>query len=327
MTSQPSVTSYDSITLENLHTLFFDSLTWGGKFSPGDWRARVKPSPRSPLHTTFTATECTSNYLVCLQAVMWYPNFPLHATLEQDKQWAIGLMMYIGSFYQGLPFTPTQDPPQPLDTAPGSSFRQRPRIWLGSGTPFRGRQLLHLTFAALGRMTHAEIILHFAIGINPPTPGVWHTGRSPRPIRITGLLVEIRCVDIDAPTGHTTVDLSFIRREIEERRALRLVAFAFHNRETMMAAIKQHPVLKEPMESAGPGKEYVFVCQRNYDKKTPEEVDFAEVPAGPNFVSFREWVFVDPVTMEPTGEVMNALLNGPDTPQRDLLDRLLQRHG
>lgn len=28
-----------------------------------------------------------------------------------------------------------------------------------------------------------------------------------------------------------------------------------------------------------------------------------------------------------TGEVMNALLNGPDTPQRDLLDRLLQRHG
>ncbi len=99
MTSQPSVTAYDSITLENLHvpsyahftkyishfrsakTLFFDSLTWDGKFSPGDWRVRVKPSPRSPLHTTFTATECTSNYLVCLQAVMWYPNFPLHAAL------------------------------------------------------------------------------------------------------------------------------------------------------------------------------------------------------------------------------------------------------
>lgn len=115
----PMVTAYNRVFISDIHfpsflhlskylsyfrnaeNLLFEALTWDGKFEPV-WRVH-KTRARSPLHTSITVSKCTDNILVCMQAVMWYPNFPLHAVSERDQHWAIDLMAFVTKFYQELP--------------------------------------------------------------------------------------------------------------------------------------------------------------------------------------------------------------------------------
>lgn len=249
--------------------------------------------------------DCTDGFLIGWQAITMYADSFIHSVVERDQQWALSVAMLLRDYYEQLEI-------------PGYSCSYH----------FRSGEHLLALVLLIGLRTNFPIIIGlfqyhseprmpcFQVKvqrgpdypettialfhrIKPPSQELGIRG-SPKPMRIVGILcaVESSADEKDLPMRYSTPDLTLLRREIEERCALRVVIFTFRSFEALRVIVESHPALQEPWPRAC---NYRFVYKRDIEPDTPSELQ--DWDAG------RNWVAIDPVTLEPTG-TPSMLING-----------------
>ncbi|KAI0749017.1 hypothetical protein BC629DRAFT_1594294 [Irpex lacteus] len=236
--------------------------------------------------------DCTDGFLIGWQAITMYADSFVHSVVERDQQWALSVMLLLRDYYEQL-------------EVPGYScsylfrsglfqYHSEPRMPCFQVAVQRGPDYPETTIALFHR-------------IKPPSQELGIRG-SPKPMRIVGILCDIipSANEKDLPMRYSTPDLTLLRREIEERCALRIVIFTFRSFEALRVIVESHPALQEPWPRAC---NYRFVYKRDIEPDTLSELQ--DWDAG------RNWVAIDPVTLEPTGEcwqrhyeIAPSLLNG-----------------
>ena len=144
---------------------------------------------------------------------------------------------------------------------------------------------------------YPRLELYFACDSKPLTPRSSRRGAPPNAVRIAGVTVFV-----DKPMTEykksakefksAIADLGVVRSYIENRCALRVVAFAFQNYALLLAFLEQYPSLREPIQPPDQ-QTYLFVCACS------DQHPFPEVP-GWNGHSLS-WVTIDHATLQTTG--------------------------
>lgn len=83
----------------------------------------------------------------------------------------------------------------------------------------------------------------------------------------------------------------------------------------MKKSLEVYPELCEPMPVGG--QEYVFLCERSVYYMKEDVHPFPEVP----LIGDRDWVFVDPLTMGPTGTSRRLIVHFGFTSYRYYISR------
>ena len=105
---------------------------------------------------------------------------------------------------------------------------------------------------------HIYLEASFIFDSRPPTPGVTSRG-SPRPMRIIATIIRV----VGKSQNDNGVIFTYLRRQLEELHALRIVIFTFPSYKTLLRVTEQIVTLREPWGNVA--CMYRFVCKDHPD--------------------------------------------------------------
>ncbi|KAI0094164.1 hypothetical protein BDY19DRAFT_988041 [Irpex rosettiformis] len=303
----PSITPYQTVSLSHMRfpsfihiikyikhfrhatSMTLDGVTWTEAFNLPSL-TYLPQSARFRRHSTRVAVRgCTNDVLLCWQAAMMYSDFPLRKVHDREQYWVYDLMTDIRSFYD--------------KDSVGDPKGSMVRVTLSSYSPGSPEDQSSLVVLGIsygpndvnpGPRTSFE--LHLTCDVPPLSPNSLRRGLPPQPIRIMSAMVYIRddpaavYVHSDVPsttttTTTTTFDFSIFRRAFNRHGCLRSVVFAFEHHADLQRAMDEHPGLalqQQQQHPLGRQTRYRLVYHQHTHSDT--------------------WVFLDPVTLLPTGE-------------------------
>ena len=142
---------------------------------------------------------------------------------------------------------------------------------------------------------YPQLKAHFICKPRPPLKDRDSFG----PVRILGVALVIdppfRDVSPDK-VAERTIDLTAVRKEIDELCAVRVVVIALADYAALRALVEKHKSLTEPLSDK---RTYLLACRRS------EKYPFLDVNGGDGRLN-RTWVGIDPVTLKATGSLFRC---------------------
>ncbi|KAI0085014.1 hypothetical protein BDY19DRAFT_967599 [Irpex rosettiformis] len=269
--------------------IHISSITWNDKAAIS--LPRPLPTKENRSRINAEARTCTDSFHVALHAATVYADSPIHAVIDRDQQWALLVLATLRDYYQELDSI-ENDPNSCTSYCFESCNSTSSDTSIFSLRTHKGPQYPYVTIT-------------FYCGTQLPVREGITNRRSPKPVRIVAVVLEIRAKP--EPTPHSGIDfpdLQSLRKHLESSCAIRVVLFTFDCYTTLRSVLERNPSLRDVWPSVD--CMYRFVCVTSWRDPFPGWGD-------------TNWgnLEVDPLTLQHTGRYWDHNRN----PMDDLLTR------